>query len=417
VNVLLIGDGIAIQTGFAQVLRQVAQECVQRGHTVYQLACMDTPPRCDPTPYRALRVEPFFPCRHDQWGQTILDEALDGSEPDCIFINCDPGTTALVWKRLLSAKAPDVPVVLYAPVEGAPIAPDYASSFAWAQEHGMAFTYTQWASDELKTAATLDVPYLHHGVDPELFKPLKPADRERVRAQLGWTDRFVVLYVARNAARKAHDRAIKALRHLKDGFKAMSAADALVTVPPADDYLLYLHCSPFDDPQLQGGNLYNLAHWMDVERMVEFPRQRDPVRGERAVSLAQKYAAADLYIHPAKVEGFGLPLLEAMASGLPVICPMDRGNMQEVVGPAALLLDPADWDTWFNGAQLALLEPRQLAWAIYYLREHPELRAEMRKAAQQRAAQFSWQTMRAGLVDAIEEVVAERSAPHLTAVL
>lgn len=58
-------------------------------------------------------------------------------------------------------------------------------------------------------------------------------------------------------------------------------------------------------------------------------------------TLRDLYRAADVLLYPARYAGFGLPPLEAMASGLPVVC-SNRGALPEVVGPAALMADPED---------------------------------------------------------------------------
>lgn len=57
--------------------------------------------------------------------------------------------------------------------------------------------------------------------------------------------------------------------------------------------------------------------------------------------LAAEYAKANMLVHPSLYEGFGLQIVEAMASGTPVIC-SNRGAVVEVAGDAALLVDPED---------------------------------------------------------------------------
>lgn len=87
------------------------------------------------------------------------------------------------------------------------------------------------------------------------------------------------------------------------------------------------------------------------------------------------YNAAELFVYPSLYEGFGLPPLEAMACGTPVIA-STASSLPEVVGYAGLLVDPAD-----AGA---------LAEAMAQVLADPELRGRMREAGLARARAFSW---------------------------
>ena len=87
------------------------------------------------------------------------------------------------------------------------------------------------------------------------------------------------------------------------------------------------------------------------------------------------YNAAGMFVYPAFYEGFGLPLLEAMACGTPVIA-ADTSSLPEVVGDAGLLVDPHD-----AGA---------LAQAIRRLAGSETLRDDLGKRGQQRASAYSW---------------------------
>jgi glycosyltransferase involved in cell wall biosynthesis len=94
---------------------------------------------------------------------------------------------------------------------------------------------------------------------------------------------------------------------------------------------------------------------------------------ERVMPLL--YQGASLLAIPSLWEGFGLPALEAMACGTPVVA-SDRGALPEVVGDAGVLVDPTNVD--------ALRE------AMYNLAVHAPLRAELRAAGLARARAFSW---------------------------
>ena len=92
--------------------------------------------------------------------------------------------------------------------------------------------------------------------------------------------------------------------------------------------------------------------------------------------LAACYAAADLFVFPSYYEGFGLPLLEAMQAGCPVVA-ANATSVPEVVGTAGVLVpDPRD--------------PEALAQAVEALLEDPARRDELRAAGLARAAEFTW---------------------------
>lgn len=91
--------------------------------------------------------------------------------------------------------------------------------------------------------------------------------------------------------------------------------------------------------------------------------------------LALLYNAATLFAFPSRYEGFGLPLLEAMACGTPVVA-ADNSSIPEVAGDAALLF-PAD-------------DPDLMATCIERVLSEPDLYATLRHKGLQRAAQFSW---------------------------
>jgi len=92
--------------------------------------------------------------------------------------------------------------------------------------------------------------------------------------------------------------------------------------------------------------------------------------------LVLLYNAAAVFLYPSLYEGFGLPPLEAMACGTPVIA-SNTSSVPEVVGEAALLVDPHRTD--------------ELAQAILDLLSSAELQRELRRRGLERARSFSWE--------------------------
>ncbi|HMD57058.1 MAG TPA: glycosyltransferase family 1 protein [Solirubrobacteraceae bacterium] len=95
--------------------------------------------------------------------------------------------------------------------------------------------------------------------------------------------------------------------------------------------------------------------------------------GEEIESL---WALSEAFVFPSLYEGFGLPVLEAMARGVPVAC-ANASSLPEVAGEAALLFDPYD-----RGA---------IARAIERLLGEPELAARLRALGRERARLFTWE--------------------------
>lgn len=92
--------------------------------------------------------------------------------------------------------------------------------------------------------------------------------------------------------------------------------------------------------------------------------------------LPALYSQATLFLFPSLYEGFGLPLLEAMQCGVPVVT-SHSSSLPEVVGETAVQLSPHDQKAWTNALQNLVADP---AW-----------RAHLVAAGYRRARQFSWQ--------------------------
>jgi glycosyltransferase involved in cell wall biosynthesis len=104
------------------------------------------------------------------------------------------------------------------------------------------------------------------------------------------------------------------------------------------------------------------------------------------------YQAAAAFVWPSLYEGFGLPPLEAVACGVPVVC-SDRSSHPEVVGPAALLVDPTD--------------PEALAEALCRIVADDALRAHLRGVGPAWARQFTWERTARETLEAYRAVLGE----------
>lgn len=106
--------------------------------------------------------------------------------------------------------------------------------------------------------------------------------------------------------------------------------------------------------------------------------------------LVPLYHAATLVVLPSFSEGFGLPVLEAMACGVPVAASR-RGSLPEVLGPAGVLFDPLD-----HG---------DIAAAILRLLRSAELRETLRSEGLRQAERYSWKNAAGQVVDLFEDLI------------
>jgi len=121
----------------------------------------------------------------------------------------------------------------------------------------------------------------------------------------------------------------------------------------------------------KGAPLFKMVESLDLGKRVVFTGY---LPDEELVLLLRN---ATVFIFPSLYEGFGIPVLEAMAAGAPVAC-SHAASLPEVAGDAALLFDPLAID--------------EIALSICRLVKEPALRAELVRKGYQNVARFSWQT-------------------------
>ena len=181
------------------------------------------------------------------------------------------------------------------------------------------------------------------------FRPAPPEEIARVRAAYALPDEMV-LCVGINKPHKNLPRLVEAFgRLLAQGSRA-----GLVLAGPWDERYPEARTAA---AALAGGERVRLL---------------GPVAD---ADLPALYAAATVFVLPSQYEGFGLPVLEAMACGTAVAC-SNSSSLPEIAGDAALTFDPFDVDA--------------LAAALGRLLRDHELRARLQQAGLAQAARFSW---------------------------
>jgi glycosyltransferase involved in cell wall biosynthesis len=141
--------------------------------------------------------------------------------------------------------------------------------------------------------------------------------------------------------------------------------DALALIPGEHRPLLVLagHATPYQEELREHATRLGIA---DDTRFLSWVREEE---------LEGLYRSATCFVFPSLYEGFGLPVLEAMARGVPVAC-ADRGSLAEVANGAAVTFDPE--------------EPLAIAGALERLLGDPVERERVSAAGRANAARFTW---------------------------
>jgi glycosyltransferase involved in cell wall biosynthesis len=183
------------------------------------------------------------------------------------------------------------------------------------------------------------------------FKVIDEAQCAPYRQQYQFPERFI-LYFANPSPKKNAANTFLAYQH----YVAMSEQPLPLVVADTSQPYIYQLLSKL--------NLTHLAARVQVIDFIPF------------ATLPYVYNLASLFLYPSKRESFGMPILEAMACGTPVIT-STTSAMPEVAGPAALQADP--------------LNPSAIGQHIYNLLSDQVLQDELIKRGQTRASDFTWQ--------------------------
>jgi len=229
-------------------------------------------------------------------------------------------------------------------------------------------TLSEWAKQGfIRSGAISDRTFVvPAGVDPNLYHPLNPEARQALRQQLGW-DGFVILNVGGMGGNKGIAMLLAAVAVLAESFPqlrlVLKGMDALY---PSQQLLnnCTQSLTPKDIQRLQS-RLHYLGQPMSYQEM------------------AQLYQAADAYVSPYFAEGFNLPVLEAIASGLPVVC-TGGGSTDDFTQPDFALRINSQIQTVPVEAGkmgMALLPDfEHLVSAIAYVITQPDFTAQARQA-------------------------------------
>jgi glycosyltransferase involved in cell wall biosynthesis len=234
----------------------------------------------------------------------------------------------------------------------------YARSFLWLATHRSSRILTVSEASKRDILEYFNVPpekidVIYNGIDERFGNPPPEEDVIRVRERYQLDGPFI-LYAGNIKPHKNLGRLIEAFHILR------------ATGPEFESVKLVI----IGDEIAKYAALRHAVHRHKLHKHVRF------LGFVPARTLAILYRLAAVFVFPSLYEGFGLPPLEAMASGTPVIT-SNVSSLPEVVGDAAVLIDP--------------LRPDAIADALRRVLSDSDLRISMRERGLERARHFSWE--------------------------
>lgn len=219
------------------------------------------------------------------------------------------------------------------------------------------------------------------GAADQRFCPQPAARIDAMRATYGLPSRYV-LYVGANKPHKNLVRLVQAwgmcVQNKSKYVSAPSEKSVALFEGTQSPPIPPPHRGEMSDVRLVIAGHYD-PHYPEVQHAVDAHGLADTVifiPNVDEADLPALYSGAEVFVFPSLYEGFGLPIVEAMACGTPVVC-SNVSSMPEVAGDAACMVDPYDSEA--------------LALALQQLLTTPSLQEDLRQRGLQQANTFSWQ--------------------------
>lgn len=324
VNILYYGD-FNCTTGFGNVSKQLIDNWSKnKNFNISILAINDRSEK----PYNYQPNVLVIPClvadeKKDGYARLELLKILYQNDFDVFFalndievLNSMTEHLNNVKKERTKANKKKTKFVLYTPIDSEPRPRDCEVLNLFDE----VITYTEYAKSALKPLISetnwKKVKVIPHGIDTEVFYPIaNDFENSRTKEQIfGKSDVFVFGSVNRNSARKD-------LATLMMGF-------AMFKHTTQANAVLYIHCNPIDR---MGIDCYRLSErlGLDVGTDIFFPKDFDENMGVSESELNKIYNTFDCFITTTTAEGWGLSIVEAMATKKLVIAPRHT-SIQEI---------------------------------------------------------------------------------------
>ena len=365
IRLLWLSESPLLATGFARVGR----ELLSRLARVDGLSVAAIGWGYDGWPYASSHY-PYviYPSSSDSHGEDILERVVAEFQPDIVITLAE--LWMIRWMQNHPARA-CFKWIAYCPLDAGPL---YPPSYPLVRSMDEIVAMSHFGRKTIEDGVpSKRVHMIYHGVDPHVYRPLP--NRELLKSHDRLQNRFVIGCVARNQPRKNVPALVKAFAQLAKRLP---------------DVHLYLHMDPCD----VGFDMVTLLQRYALQSRADISSpQITAASGLTDEKLNRLYNIFDVTVLPSTGEGFGLPILESMAVGVPVVATDCSACTELVTGRGELARPAAFVTTGTNLLEHAIVDETHLAECIEKLYRDPALRRTYSERGRRFAEFLAWDSL------------------------
>jgi glycosyltransferase involved in cell wall biosynthesis len=426
IKVLVLADSPTVATGFAQVARNVIRVLYDTGKYDFDWVAINFDGSYydrEKFPYRLYpAVNPLIPhsVYQDLYGRQLFLDKLGTGQYDLVWILQDTFIVEPLGPKIVETNE-QLPSdrkfkwIYYFPIDATPkkswidnsvLLADYPVAYTMYGYNECLNIYSAGFDEKSDLTEEERKEYqekynllksklnvIYHGINPKHFYPIEMSEEERMKLRKKYFGeehykKFIFMNMNRNQPRKDLFRSLLACKLLLERRRKKGK----------DDVYFFFCCAPKD---ISGLNLIEMAKQIKFIPGKEWafpnPQKFTTAYGFSIEIINELYNAVDCVISSSLGEGFGLSVLEGMATKRPVIMP-NNTSMPEIIGNnerGLLVKSGATIQDWFvqandNDRVRPVTDVKDLADKMEWVMEHPKEVKEMVEKAYQWVSRLSW---------------------------